>query len=70
MREICMRQVFACALLVLAIAALADPALAAHRSESDPGLTTTLCSAWMFLPQVGLSADLIEQMRAQTGKKK
>src|SRR5450830_1281210 len=28
MREICVRQVFACALLVVAIAALADPALA------------------------------------------
>ena len=42
---------------------------AADRSESDPGLTATLCSAWMFLPQVGLSAGLIKQMRAQAGKK-
>jgi hypothetical protein len=28
------------------------------------GYSATLCSAWMFLPQVGLGADLIEQMRA------
>ena len=28
------------------------------------GFSANLCSAWMFLPQVGLGADLIAQMRA------
>lgn len=39
--------------------------LATQRIEPDPGLATTLCSTWMFMPHVGLSADLIRQMRAR-----
>jgi hypothetical protein len=36
--------------------------LAVNRDAS--GYSANLCSAWMFLPQVGLGADLIAQMRA------
>jgi hypothetical protein len=42
--------------------------LAAHGSESERELATTLCSTWMFLPHVPISAGLIQQMRALTGK--
>jgi hypothetical protein len=38
--------------------------LAAHQGGSGPALAATLCSTWMFLPQVGLGAELIERMRA------
>ena len=38
--------------------------LAAHHIDSDPGLTTSLCSTWMFGPNVGSGAALIERMRA------
>ena len=38
--------------------------LAAYRTETSPGLSTSLCSTWMFKPIVGLSRPLIEQMRA------
>ncbi len=41
--------------------------LAAHHSDADPGLTTSLCSTWMFAPQVGLGANLIGGMRAIRG---
>jgi hypothetical protein len=37
--------------------------LAAHRVDSDPGLATSLCSTWMFSPNVGIGADLIRRMR-------
>jgi hypothetical protein len=43
--------------------------LATHRTDSDPGLTTSLCSTWMFLPQVRISAELIQRMRALVGEK-
>lgn len=41
--------------------------LAAHRTEpknDGATLTTTQCSSWMFLPHVGLSKGLIEDLRA------
>jgi hypothetical protein len=38
--------------------------LAAGQIETDPGLATSLCSTWMFAPQVGIGADLIQRMRA------
>ncbi len=38
--------------------------LAAHRSDADPGLATSLCSTWMFSPNVGTGPDLIRRMRA------
>ncbi len=37
--------------------------LAAHRVDSDPGLAASLCSTWMFSPNVGIGADLIRRMR-------
>jgi hypothetical protein len=37
--------------------------LAAHRIDSDPGLATSKCSTWMFMPQVPISTDLIRRMR-------
>ena len=37
--------------------------LAAH--DGAGGLTTTLCSTWMFMPQVGMRDKLIGDMRAQ-----
>lgn len=37
--------------------------LSAHDSESGAGLTTSLCSTWMFMPQVPISAGLIRQIR-------
>jgi hypothetical protein len=43
--------------------------LATQRNNSEPGLTTSLCSTWMFLPQVGISAELIQRMRALVGEK-
>ena len=36
--------------------------LAAHDAES--GLAASLCSTWMFSPQVGKRMDLIQRMRA------
>jgi hypothetical protein len=39
--------------------------LAAHRVGAR--LATTLCSTWMFLPQVGLSQGLIKDMRELRG---
>ena len=36
--------------------------LAAHRGNT--GLSTSLCSTWMFQPQVSLSEKLITEMRA------
>ena len=38
--------------------------LAAHAGGSEPGLSASLCSTWMFMPQVGLSAELIARMRS------
>jgi hypothetical protein len=38
--------------------------LAAHSSDGPTGLSTSFCSTWMFKPQVGLSKELIAQMRA------
>jgi hypothetical protein len=32
--------------------------------SGQSGFSASLCSTWMFLPQVGLGADLIEKMRA------
>ena len=40
--------------------------LAVYRGSH--GLAATLCSAWMFLPQVGLGPDLIARMRALRGR--
>lgn len=37
--------------------------LASYRVEPGPGLSTSLCSTWMFAPQVGTSVDLIRRMR-------
>lgn len=42
--------------------------LAAYAAESGPELATALCSTWMFLPHVPISAGLIQQMRALAGK--
>jgi hypothetical protein len=41
--------------------------LAAYRTEEAPGLATSLCSTWMFLPSVGIGADLISRMRVLRG---
>lgn len=41
--------------------------LAAY-GESGQEFTTTLCSTWMFLPHVPISAGLIQRMRALMGK--
>ena len=43
--------------------------LSAHRIDRDPGLATTLCSTWMFMPQVGLGTDLIRRMREIQGRR-
>jgi hypothetical protein len=37
--------------------------IAASRQDPADMLSTSQCSTWMFLPQVGLSKGLIEQMR-------
>lgn len=41
--------------------------LAAHRAGSKPDLATSLCSTWMFAPQVGTGAGLIRRMREIRG---
>ena len=38
--------------------------LAAHAGGSDPALSASLCSTWMFMPQVGLGDELIVRMRS------
>jgi hypothetical protein len=45
--------------------------LAAHRTEANEDgatLATSQCSTWMFLPHVGLSEGLIEDLRAIRAK--
>jgi hypothetical protein len=42
--------------------------LAAHATQAGPELATTQCSTWMFMPQVPISAGLIQQMRALAAK--
>jgi hypothetical protein len=37
--------------------------LTAHANGSGAGLSASLCSAWMFMPQVGLGDELIARMR-------
>ena len=39
-----------------------------HGGEDAATLTTSLCSTWMFLPQVRLSQGLIDAMRALRGR--
>ena len=41
--------------------------LSASRGDSDSALAATLCSTWMFAPQVGLGTALIERMRLLRG---
>lgn len=43
--------------------------LAAYRIDQDPGLVTSLCSTWMFMPQIPHSAQLIERMRELSRKR-
>jgi hypothetical protein len=42
--------------------------LTTHRTDSDPGLTTSHCSTWMFEPQVGRSASIIQRLRELRGQ--
>ena len=42
--------------------------LAANAAGSKPALSTSLCSAWMFMPQVGLGDELIARMRSLRGR--
>ncbi len=42
--------------------------LAAYRGSADQGLTASLCSTWMFSPNVGIGADLIRRMREIRGR--
>lgn len=42
--------------------------LATQRNNTDPGLTTSLCSTWMFMPQVSISSGLIQRRRALAGQ--
>ncbi len=37
--------------------------LAAYRGTSEQSLTASLCSTWMFSPNVGIGADLVKRMR-------
>jgi hypothetical protein len=42
--------------------------LSAGRDPSGSGFSTSLCSTWMFLPQVGIGSGLIRRMRELGGK--
>ena len=37
--------------------------LAAHHTDTEPHLSASLCSTWMFTPRVGLGPGLIRRMR-------
>ena len=41
--------------------------LAAQRDASTAALITSVCSTWMFLPQVGMADRLIQELRALAG---
>ena len=43
--------------------------LATHRDPSTAALVTSVCSTWMFLPQVGMADRLIQEMRTLAGAK-
>ena len=42
--------------------------LAAYSGGSEPGLSASLCSTWMFSTQVGLGNELIARMRSLRGR--